>query len=101
MKKLLTLIFLLCSIAILAEEEGQDLPVGKGECLSPFALFIPFFTPLVQLAFYLFIVGLIYVIAEITGKRNEDNKVLWIIISLVAGLVICPALVYVFKYITT
>ena len=92
MKKLLTLLFLLCSIAILAEEEGQDLPVGKGECLSPFALFIPFFTPLVQLAFYLFIVGLIYVIAEITGKRNEDNKVLWIIISLVASLVIIAAL---------
>lgn len=101
MKKLLPILFLLCSVAVFAEEEGQDLPVAKGECLSPFALFIPFFTPLVQLAFYLFVAGLVYVIAEITGKRNEDNKVLWIIISLVAGLVICPALVYVFTYITT
>ena len=101
MKKLLPILFLLCSVAVFAEEEGQDLPVAKGECLSPFALFIPFFTPLVQLAFYLFVAGLVYVIAEITGKRNEDNKVLWIIISLVAGLVICPALVYVFTHITT
>ena len=101
MKKLLTLLFSFCSIAILAEEEGQDVPMAKGECISPLGLFIPFFTPLVQLAFYLFIAGLVYIIAEIMGKRNEDNKVLWIIISLVAGLVICPALVYVFKHITT
>ena len=101
MKKLLPILFLLCSVAVFAEEEGQDLPVAQGECLSPLALFIPFFTPLVQLAFYLFVAGLVYVIAEITGKRNEDNKVLWIIISLVAGLVICPALVYVFTHITT
>ena len=53
------------------------------------------------LAFCLFISGLVYVIAEIAGKRDEDNKVLWTIISLVAGLVICPALIYIFKLINS
>ena len=92
MKKLLPIFFLLCSVSVFAEEEGQDLPT---------ALFIPFFTPLMLLAFYLFISGLVYVIAEIAGKRDEDNKVLWTIISLVAGLVICPALIYIFKLINS
>lgn len=101
MKKLLPIFFLLCSMSVFAEEEGQDLPTAKGECISPFALFIPFFTPLMLLAFYLFISGLVYVIAEIAGKRDEDNKVLWTIISLVAGLVICPALIYIFKLINS
>ena len=74
MKKLLPIFFLLCSVSVFAEEEGQDLPTAKGECISPFALFIPFFTPLMLLAFYLFISGLVYVIAEIAGKRGEDEE---------------------------
>ena len=41
MKKLLPILFLLCSVAVFAEEEGQELPVGKGECLSPGIILVP------------------------------------------------------------
>lgn len=88
MKKVSTILLLLCYVSVFAEEEGQDVPVAKGECISPFGLCMP----LAELAFFLFIAGLVYILAEITGKRDEDNKEWWIIISLVASLVIIAAL---------
>lgn len=84
----LSILFLLCSVAVFAEEEGQDVPVAKGECISPFGLCMP----LAELAFFLFVAGLVYILAEITGKRDEDNKEWWKIISIVASLVIIAAL---------
>ena len=42
MKKLLSFLFLLCSVAAFAEEEVQDMPVGRGECLSPGIILVPF-----------------------------------------------------------
>ena len=88
MKKLLPILFLLCSVAVFAEEEGQELPVGKGECLSPGIIFVPIFL----LAIIMIAIPMIYYIAKSKGKINRKNKVWWIIISILAGIVISPVI---------
>ena len=85
MKKLLPILFLLCSVAVFAEEEGQELPVGKGECLSPGIIFVP----IIMIA-----IPMIYYIAKSKGKINRKNKVWWIIISILAGIVISPIVLF-------
>ena len=90
MKKLLPILFLLCSVAVFAEEEGQELPVGKGECLSPGIIFVPIFL----LAIIMIAIPMIYYIAKSKGKINRKNKVWWIIISILAGIVISPIVLF-------
>lgn len=90
MKKLLPILFLLCSVAVFAEEEGQELPVGKGECLSPGIIFVPIFL----LAIIMIAIPMIYYIAKSKGKINRRNKVWWIIISILAGIVISPIVLF-------
>ena len=90
MKKLLPILFLLCSVAVFAEEEGQELPVGKGECLSPGIIFVPIFL----LAIIMIAIPSIYHIAKSKGKINRKNKVWWIIISILAGIVISPIVLF-------
>lgn len=90
MKKLLPILFLLCSVAVFAEEEGQELPVGKGECLSPGIIFVPIFL----LAIIMIVIPMIYYIAKSKGKINRKNKVWWIIISILAGIVISPIVLF-------
>lgn len=90
MKKPLPILFLLCSVAVFAEEEGQVLPVGKGECLSPGIIFVPIFL----LAIIMIAIPMIYYIAKSKGKINRKNKVWWIIISILAGIVISPIVLF-------
>jgi hypothetical protein len=90
MKKPLPILFLLCSVAVFAEEEGQELPVGKGECLSPGIIFVPIFL----LAIIMIAIPMIYYIAKSKGKINRKNKVWWIIISILAGIVISPIVLF-------
>lgn len=90
MKKPLPILFLLCSVAVFAEEEGQELPVGKGECLSPGIFFVPIFL----LAIIMIAIPMIYYIAKSKGKINRKNKVWWIIISILAGIVISPIVLF-------
>lgn len=90
MKKLLPILFLLCSVAVFAEEKGQELPVGKGECLSPGIIFVPIFL----LAIIMIAIPMIYYIAKSKGKINRKNKVWWIIISILAGIVISPIVLF-------
>ena len=93
MKKLLPILFLLCSVAVFAEEKGQELPVGKGECLSPGIIFVPIFL----LAIIMIAIPMIYYfyhIAKSKGKINRKNKVWWIIISILAGIVIRPIVLF-------
>ena len=90
MKKLLPILFLLCSVAVFAEKEGQELPVGKGECLSPGIIFVPIFL----LAIIMIAIPMIYYIAKSKGKINRKNKVWWIIISILAGIVISPIVLF-------
>lgn len=90
MKKLLPILFLLCSVAVFAEEEGQELPVGKGECLSPGIIFVPIFL----LAIIMIAIPMIYYIAKSKGKINRKNKMWWIIISILAGIVISPIVLF-------
>ena len=93
MKKPLPILFLLCSVAVFAEEEGQELPVGKGECLSPGIIFVPIFL----LAIIMIVIPMIYYfyhIAKSKGKINRKNKVWWIIISILAGIVISPIVLF-------
>lgn len=90
MKKLLPILFLLCSVAVFAEEEGQELPVGKGECLSPGIIFVPIFL----LAIIMIAIPSIYHIAKSKGKINRKNKMWWIIISILAGIVISPIVLF-------
>lgn len=90
MKKLLPILFLLCSVAVFAEEKGQELPVGKGECLSPGIIFVPIFL----LAIIMIAIPSIYHIAKSKGKINRKNKVWWIIISILAGIVISPIVLF-------
>ena len=90
MKKLLPIFFLLCSVAVFAEEKGQELPVGKGECLSPGIIFVPIFL----LAIIMIAIPMIYYIAKSKGKINRKNKVWWIIISILAGIVISPIVLF-------
>ena len=92
MKKLLPIFFLLCSVAVFAEE-GQELPVGRGECLSPGIIFVPIFL----LAIIMIAIPMIYYfyhIAKSKGKINRKNKVWWIIISILAGIVIRPIVLF-------
>lgn len=88
MKKLLPILFLLCSVAVFAEEEGQKLPVGKGECLSPGIILVP----ILLLGITMLAIPSIYHIAKSKGKINRKNKVWWIIISILAGIVISPVI---------
>lgn len=90
MKKLLPILFLLCSVAVFAEEKGQELPVGKGECLSPGIIFVPIFL----LAIIMIAIPMIYYIAKSKGKINRKNKMWWIIISILAGIVISPIVLF-------
>ena len=90
MKKPLPILFLLCSVAVFAEEKGQELPVGKGECLSPGIIFVPIFL----LAIIMIVIPMIYYIAKSKGKINRKNKVWWIIISILAGIVISPIVLF-------
>jgi hypothetical protein len=90
MKKPLPILFLLCSVAVFAEEKGQELPVGKGECLSPGIIFVPIFL----LAIIMIAIPMIYYIAKSKGKINRKNKVWWIIISILAGIVISPIVLF-------
>ena len=93
MKKPLPILFLLCSVAVFAEEKGQELPVGKGECLSPGIIFVPIFL----LAIIMIVIPMIdyfYHIAKSKGKINRKNKVWWIIISILAGIVISPIVLF-------
>ena len=90
MKKPLPILFLLCSVAVFAEEKGQELPVGKGECLSPGIIFVPMFL----LAIIMIAIPMIYYIAKSKGKINRKNKVWWIIISILAGIVISPIVLF-------
>lgn len=90
MKKLLPILFLLCSVAVFAEEKGQELPVGKGECLSPGIIFVPIFL----LAIIMIAIPSIYHIAKSKGKINRKNKMWWIIISILAGIVISPIVLF-------
>ena len=90
MKKPVPILFLLCSVAVFAEEEGQELPVGKGECLSPGIIFVPIFL----LAIIMIAIPMIYYIAKSKGKINRKNKVWWIIISILAGIVISPIVLF-------
>ena len=90
MKKPLPILFLLYSVAVFAEEEGQELPVGKGECLSPGIIFVPIFL----LAIIMIAIPMIYYIAKSKGKINRKNKVWWIIISILAGIVISPIVLF-------
>ena len=90
MKKPLPILFLLCSVAVFAEEKRQELPVGKGECLSPGIIFVPIFL----LAIIMIVIPMIYYIAKSKGKINRKNKVWWIIISILAGIVISPIVLF-------
>ena len=90
MKKPLPILFLLCSVAVFAEEKGQELPVGKGECLSPGIIFVPIFL----LAIIMIAIPMIYYIAKSKGRINRKNKVWWIIISILAGIVISPIVLF-------
>ena len=90
MKKPLPILFLLCSVAVFAEEKVQELPVGKGECLSPGIIFVPIFL----LAIIMIAIPMIYYIAKSKGKINRKNKVWWIIISILAGIVISPIVLF-------
>lgn len=90
MKKPLPILLLLCSVAVFAEEKGQELPVGKGECLSPGIIFVPIFL----LAIIMIAIPMIYYIAKSKGKINRKNKVWWIIISILAGIVISPIVLF-------
>lgn len=90
MKKLLPILFLLCSVAVFAEEKVQELLVGKGECLSPGIIFVPIFL----LAIIMIAIPMIYYIAKSKGKINRKNKVWWIIISILAGIVISPIVLF-------
>ena len=72
MKKLLSLLFLLCSVAAFAEEEVQDMPVGRGECLSPGIILVPF----LLMGICMFAAPSIYYFAKRRGKINRNNK-LW------------------------
>ena len=69
MKKLLPIFFLLCSVAVFAEE-GQELPVGRGECLSPGIILVPF----LLLGICMFAAPSIYYFAKRRGKINRNNK---------------------------
>ena len=87
MKKLLPIFFLLCSVAVFAEE-GQELPVGRGECLSPGIILVP----ILLLGITMLAIPSIYHIAKNKGKINGKNKVWWIIISILAGIVVSPVI---------
>ena len=90
MKKLLSLLFLLCSVAAFAEEEVQDMPVGRGECLSPGIILVPF----LLLGICMFAAPSIYYFAKRMGKINRNNKLWWIIISTLAGIAISPVVLF-------
>ena len=90
MKKLLSLLFLLCSVAAFAEEEVQDMPVGRGECLSPGIILVPF----LLLGIFMFAAPSIYYFAKRRGKINRNNKLWWIIISTLAGIAISPVVLF-------
>ena len=66
------------------------MPVGKGECLSPGIIFVPIFL----LAIIMIAIPMIYYIAKSKGKINRKNKVWWIIISILAGIVISPIVLF-------
>lgn len=89
MKKLLPIFFLLCSVAVFAEE-GQELPVGRGECLSPGIILVPF----LLLGICMFAAPSIYYFAKRRGKINRNNKLWWIIISTLAGIAISPVVLF-------
>lgn len=89
MKKLLPIFFLLCSVAVFAEE-GQELPVGRGECLSPGIILVP----ILLLGIIMLAIPSTYYFVKRRGKINRENKVWWIIISILAGIVISPAVLF-------
>ena len=89
MKKLLPIFFLLCSVAVFAEE-GQELPVGRGECLSPGIIILPF----LLLGIIMLAIPSTYYFVKRRGKINRENKVWWIIISILAGIVISPVVLF-------
>ena len=69
MKKLLPILFLLCSVAVFAEEKGQELPVGKGECLSPGIIFVPIFL----LAIIMIAIPMIYYFYHIAKSKGKST----------------------------
>ena len=77
-------------MAAFAEEEVQDMPVGRGECLSLGIILVPF----LLLGICMFAAPSIYYFAKRRGKINRNNKLWWIIISTLAGIAISPVVLF-------
>lgn len=74
MKKVSTILLLLCSMSVFAGEGGQKLYVARGECLSPMII------PVIFIALFLYIVCL--VVVPIMAYRRHRSMILWSLISL-------------------
>ena len=74
MKKVLTILLLLCYVSVFAEEEGQELHVAKGECLPPLII------PVIFIAMCLYIAC--FVAVPIMAHRRHRSMILWSLMSL-------------------
>ena len=74
MKKVLTILVLLCSVSVFAGEEGQELHVAKAECLPPLII------PVIFIALCLYIACFVGV--PIMAYRRHRSMILWSLMSL-------------------
>lgn len=74
MKKVSTILLLLCSMSVFAGEGGQELYVARGECLSPMII------PVIFIALCLYIACFVGV--PIMAYRRHRSMILWSLISL-------------------
>ena len=74
MKKVLTILVLLCSVSVFAGEEGHELHVAKAECLPPLII------PVIFIALCLYITCFIGV--PIMAYRRHRSMILWSLMSL-------------------
>ena len=74
MKKVLTILLLICSVSVFAGGEGQELHVAKAECLPPLII------PVLFIAMFLYIACFVGV--PIMAHRRHRSMILWSLISL-------------------
>jgi hypothetical protein len=69
MKKVSTILLLICSMSVFAGEEGQELHVAKAECFPPLII------PVIFVALCLYIACFVGV--PIMAHRRHRSMILW------------------------